>query len=64
MFDRNRCPTGQPPTCDGMLAEMAHAMGCGTLACDDRQARSAFLRHSPQAGGRPTAPTVEASVPR
>ena len=43
MFARNCFPATQPVTGDDHLSEMAHAMGCGTLAEEGRPGHPAFL---------------------
>lgn len=43
MFARNRFTTRQPVTGNDRLADMAHAMGCGTLVEESRQIHPAFM---------------------
>ena len=59
MFARNSFPISLPVTGSDRLADMAHAMGCGTLVEESRQTHPAFLvrgantwlveRHAPAA---------------
>ena len=43
MFARPRSPIAHTPDDDDMLAIMAHAMGCATLACAPRQPGAAIV---------------------